>query len=97
MCYKTESVVEFAIGKQSGIGSDGRASKLERQSANRAVKRLELFAERVQIEHAIDLPPKMAGWDVVFQAEIVEQSLRPRLPPHRAASFRTWAGESATA
>ena len=29
----------------------------------------------------IDLPQQMVGWDMVFQAEVVEQPLRRRLPP----------------
>ena len=30
----------------------------------------------------IDLPQQMVGWDMVFQAEVLEQPLRRRLPPH---------------
>jgi hypothetical protein len=29
----------------------------------------------------IDLPQQMVGWDMVFQAEVLEQALRRRLPP----------------
>jgi hypothetical protein len=31
---------------------------------------------------AIDLPQQMVGWHMVFQAEVLEQPLRRRLPPH---------------
>jgi hypothetical protein len=44
------------------------SARCQEQAADRAVKQVELFAQRAQIEHAIDLPQKMAGWDVVFQA-----------------------------
>ena len=30
----------------------------------------------------IDLPQQMVGWDMVFQAEVLELPLRRRLPPH---------------
>jgi hypothetical protein len=30
----------------------------------------------------IDLPQQMVCWDMVFQAEVLEQPLRRRLPPH---------------
>ena len=30
----------------------------------------------------IDLPQQMVGWDMVFQAEVLDQPLRRRLPPH---------------
>jgi hypothetical protein len=39
------------------------------------------LAHLAQIEHTIELPQQMVGWHMVFQAEVVEQSLRRRLPP----------------
>jgi len=50
---KAECVVEFAVGKQAGIGGDNRTTKLEGQSA------VEIEPERVavrftrQVRHAI--------------------------------------------
>ena len=63
------------------LGIDGGAT-------DRAIKWLQLIAQLVQIEHDIDLPQQMTGWDTFFQAEIVEQPLRRRLPPHHCAPPR---------
>jgi hypothetical protein len=37
----------------------------------------------------IDLPQQMVGRDMVFQAEVLEQPLRHRLPPHRLLEYRS--------
>ena len=44
----------------------------------------------------IDLPQQMVGWDIVFPAEVVEQPLRRRLPPHnrRLLEYRSEKKES---
>jgi hypothetical protein len=57
------------------LGIDGGAT-------DRAIEGLQLIAQLVQIEHAIDLPQQMTGWDMFFQSEIIEQPPRRRLPPH---------------
>jgi hypothetical protein len=37
----------------------------------------------------IDLPQQMVGWDMVFQAEVLEQPLRRRLPPQLSGRVPT--------